>query len=124
MWGAFFFQTGALVYFFHDYVGNNELTAVVAGICGLSLIASLGVMGHILAHPETNISRRYVGALIDIVLMGSVNCTLAFGKHWIAKGEKDKAVLNITTTYAWTGSGYVVPSACAKAGRLCSGVGA
>ena len=32
MWGAFFFQTGALVYFFHYYVGNNELTAVVAGI--------------------------------------------------------------------------------------------
>ncbi|WP_218802820.1 MFS transporter, partial [Klebsiella quasipneumoniae] len=32
MWGAFFFRTGALVYFFHYYVGNNELTAVVAGI--------------------------------------------------------------------------------------------
>ena len=32
MWGAFFFQTGALVYFFHYYVGNVELTAVVAGI--------------------------------------------------------------------------------------------
>jgi NAD(P)-dependent dehydrogenase (short-subunit alcohol dehydrogenase family) len=27
-------------------------------------------------------------------------------------------VLNIVTTYAWTGSGYVVPSACAKAGVL------
>ncbi|HHC4210666.1 TPA: glycoside-pentoside-hexuronide (GPH):cation symporter [Klebsiella pneumoniae] len=32
MWGAFFFQTGALVYFFHYYVGNTELTAVIAGI--------------------------------------------------------------------------------------------
>ena len=32
MWGAFFFQTGALVYFFHYYVGNNDLTAIVAGI--------------------------------------------------------------------------------------------
>lgn len=32
MWGAFFFQTGALVYFFHYYVGNVELTAIVAGI--------------------------------------------------------------------------------------------
>ena len=50
--------------------------------------------------------------------MGTVNCTLAFGKHWIKQGEKDKTVLNITTTYAWTGSGYVVPSACAKAGVL------
>ncbi|MCU0399156.1 MAG: SDR family oxidoreductase, partial [Cyclobacteriaceae bacterium] len=26
--------------------------------------------------------------------------------------------LNIVTTYAWTGSGYVVPSACGKAGVL------
>src|SRR6187431_1064201 len=50
--------------------------------------------------------------------MGSVNCTLAVGKEWIARKERDKAVLNITTTYAWTGSGYVVPSACAKAGVL------
>ncbi|WP_354690577.1 glycoside-pentoside-hexuronide (GPH):cation symporter [Phytobacter sp. RSE-02] len=32
MWGAFFFQTGALVYFFHYYVGNVELTAIIAGI--------------------------------------------------------------------------------------------
>lgn len=32
MWGAFFFQTGALVYFFHYYVGNNDLTAIVAGL--------------------------------------------------------------------------------------------
>lgn len=32
MWGAFFFQTGALVYFFHYYVGNTELTAVIAGV--------------------------------------------------------------------------------------------
>ncbi len=32
MWGAFFFQTGAPVYFFHYYVGNTELTAVIAGI--------------------------------------------------------------------------------------------
>ncbi len=32
MWGAFFFQTGALVYFFHYYVGNNSLTSIVAGI--------------------------------------------------------------------------------------------
>lgn len=32
MWGAFFFQTGALVYFFHYYVGSTELTAMIAGI--------------------------------------------------------------------------------------------
>jgi NAD(P)-dependent dehydrogenase (short-subunit alcohol dehydrogenase family) len=68
--------------------------------------------------PTERLSSKAFEVIIDIVLMGTVNCTLAFGKHWIAQGEKDKAVLNITTTYAWTGSGYVVPSACAKAGVL------
>jgi NAD(P)-dependent dehydrogenase (short-subunit alcohol dehydrogenase family) len=68
--------------------------------------------------PTERLSSKAFQTIIDIVLMGSVNCTLALGKHWIAKGERDKAVLNIVTTYAWTGSGYVVPSACAKAGVL------
>ena len=68
--------------------------------------------------PTERLSGKAFETIIGIVLMGTVNCTLAFGKHWIAKGEKNKAVLNITTTYAWTGSGYVVPSACAKAGVL------
>jgi NAD(P)-dependent dehydrogenase (short-subunit alcohol dehydrogenase family) len=68
--------------------------------------------------PTERLSTKAFETIIGIVLMGTVNCTLTFGKHWIAKGEKDKRVLNITTTYAWTGSGYVVPSACAKAGVL------
>lgn len=68
--------------------------------------------------PTERLSSKAFEVIIDIVLMGTVNCTLAFGKHWIEKKERDKAVLNITTTYAWTGSGYVVPSACAKAGVL------
>ncbi len=68
--------------------------------------------------PTERLSSKAFQTIIDIVLMGSVNCTLALGKHWIAKGERDKAVLNIVTTYAWTGSGYVVPSACAKAGVM------
>lgn len=68
--------------------------------------------------PTERLSPKAFEVIIGIVLQGTVNCTLAFGKHWIAKGERDKTVLNITTTYAWTGSGYVVPSACAKAGVL------
>jgi NAD(P)-dependent dehydrogenase (short-subunit alcohol dehydrogenase family) len=68
--------------------------------------------------PTERLNSKAFETIIGIVLMGTVNCTLAFGKHWIAKGERDKAVLNIVTTYAWTGSGYVVPSACAKAGVL------
>lgn len=68
--------------------------------------------------PTERLSANAFDTIIDIVLKGSKNCTLAFGKHWIDQGQKDKAILNIVTTYAWTGSAYVVPSATAKAGVL------
>lgn len=68
--------------------------------------------------PTERLSANAFDTIIDIVLKGSKNCTLALGKHWIDKDEKNKTVLNIVTTYAWTGSGYVVPSATAKAGVL------
>ena len=68
--------------------------------------------------PTERLSANAFDTIIDIVLKGSKNCTLACGKHWIEKGEKNKTVLNIVTTYAWTGSAYVVPSATAKAGVL------
>ncbi|MEM9981541.1 MAG: SDR family oxidoreductase [Bacteroidota bacterium] len=67
--------------------------------------------------PTERLSHRAFDTVVDIVLRGTYNATLAFGKHWIA--EKQPAnVLSIVTTYAWTGSGYVVPSACGKAGVL------
>ncbi len=68
--------------------------------------------------PTERLSANAFDTIIDIVLKGSKNCTLAFGKHWIDKKEEDKTILNIVTTYAWTGSAYVVPSATAKAGVL------
>ena len=68
--------------------------------------------------PTERLSANAFDTIIDIVLKGSKNCTLAFGKHWIDKKEVDKTILNIVTTYAWTGSAYVVPSATAKAGVL------
>jgi len=67
--------------------------------------------------PTERLSPNAFGTIIDIVLKGSVNCTLAMGKHWI-DSKQPGAVVNIVTTYAWTGSGYVVPSATAKAGVL------
>lgn len=67
--------------------------------------------------PTERLSHRAFDSIIDIVLRGSYNCTLALGKIWIAQKQKG-AILSIVTTYAWTGSGYVVPSACAKAGVL------
>lgn len=68
--------------------------------------------------PTERLSAHAFDTIIDIVLKGSKNCTLAFGKHWIDNKQKNSTILNIVTTYAWTGSAYVVPSATAKAGVL------
>jgi NAD(P)-dependent dehydrogenase (short-subunit alcohol dehydrogenase family) len=68
--------------------------------------------------PTERLSANAFDTIIDIVLKGSKNCTLAFGKYWIDTKQTNTNVLNIVTTYAWTGSGYVVPSATAKAGVL------
>lgn len=68
--------------------------------------------------PTERLSAHAFDTIIDIVLKGSKNCTLAFGKHWIDSKQQNSVILNIVTTYAWTGSAYVVPSATAKAGVL------
>jgi len=68
--------------------------------------------------PTERLSASAFDTIIDIVLKGSKNCTLAFGKHWIKTNQPKSTILNIVTTYAWTGSAYVVPSATAKAGVL------
>jgi NAD(P)-dependent dehydrogenase (short-subunit alcohol dehydrogenase family) len=68
--------------------------------------------------PTERLSANAFDTVIDIVLKGSKNCTLAFGKHWIDSKQEAATVLNIVTTYAFTGSAYVVPSATAKAGVL------
>lgn len=67
--------------------------------------------------PTERLSNRAFDIIINIVLKGTYNCTLAFGKHWIEK-KQSATVLNIVTTYSWTGSAFVVPSAAAKAGIL------
>jgi len=54
--------------------------------------------------------------VVDIVLNGTFNCTLFIGREMIKEGRG--VILNMVTTYAWTGSGYVVPSAAAKGGVL------
>lgn len=72
--------------------------------------------GNFLARTET-LSHRAVDAVINIVLHGSTYMTLACGKRWIDEGLPGN-VLSIITTYAWTGSAFVVPSAIAKAGVL------
>ena len=66
--------------------------------------------------PTENLSENAFRTIIDIVLIGTFNCTQAAGKAMRDSGGG--VILNIVTTYAFTGSGYVVPSACAKSGVL------
>jgi NAD(P)-dependent dehydrogenase (short-subunit alcohol dehydrogenase family) len=67
--------------------------------------------------PTERLSHKAFDVVTDIVLKGSYNCSLAAGKYWISH-KQPGTVLNIVTTYAFTGSAYVVPSACAKGGVL------
>jgi len=67
--------------------------------------------------PTERLSTNAFNTVLDIVLKGTANVTMTAGKHWI-KEKQPGTFLNIVTTYAWTGSGYVVPSAAAKAGVL------
>jgi NAD(P)-dependent dehydrogenase (short-subunit alcohol dehydrogenase family) len=74
--------------------------------------------GNFIARTE-KLSPNAFNAVIGIVLQGTFHCTLALGRKWIAAKQAGN-ILNIVTTYASTnaGSGFVVPSACAKAGVL------
>lgn len=65
--------------------------------------------------PSENVSPNAFAAVVGIVLHGTFHCTRAAGTRWIERGDQG-AILNIATTYAWTGSAFVLPSACAKAG--------
>ena len=67
--------------------------------------------------PTERLSHRAFDVVLDIVLKGGKNAILALGNYWI-KNKLTGKVLSITTTYASSGSGYVVPSAAAKAGIL------
>lgn len=69
--------------------------------------------------PTERLSPRAIDAVLNIVLHGTFYMTLEVGKRWIEQGQSG-TMLNIVTTYAssGSGSGFVVPSAAAKAGVL------
>ncbi len=67
--------------------------------------------------PTESLSPRAVDAVLGIVLHGTSYATLGCGRRWLEAKHK-ATVLSIVTSYAWTGSAYVVPSAMAKAGVL------
>jgi NAD(P)-dependent dehydrogenase (short-subunit alcohol dehydrogenase family) len=70
--------------------------------------------GNFIARTE-ELSPGAWNSVIGIVLMGTLNCTLACGRRWLA-AKHPGTVLSISATYAPVGSAYVVPSAVSKAG--------
>ncbi|MGB8060545.1 MAG: SDR family oxidoreductase [Candidatus Sulfotelmatobacter sp.] len=70
--------------------------------------------GNFISRTE-DLSPRAWESVINIVLMGTLHCTLACGRRWL-KSAHPGIVLSISATYAPVGSAYVVPSAVSKAG--------
>jgi 2,4-dienoyl-CoA reductase [(3E)-enoyl-CoA-producing], mitochondrial len=81
---------------------------------GLPNIIVNNAAGNFIA-PTERLSNNAWKTIIDIVLNGSANVTLEVGKRLIASG-KGATFLAITTPYTTHGSGFVCPSASAKAG--------
>jgi NAD(P)-dependent dehydrogenase (short-subunit alcohol dehydrogenase family) len=96
----------------------RDFAAVQRVAAGLDRVDGLvnNAAGNFLAAAE-DLSSNAFKAVVDIVLNGTFHCTSAFGKRMIESGNGG-AILSIVTTYAWTGSAFVLPSACAKAGVL------
>src|SRR5947209_1472506 len=70
--------------------------------------------GNFIARTE-DLSPRAFESVMNIVLMGTLHCTMTCGRRWLKSSHKG-TVLSISATYAPVGSAYVVPSAISKAG--------
>jgi len=98
----------------------RDPTAVKAAVdsieaeLGLPSVVIHNAAGNFIS-PTERLSANAFGTILDIVLKGTAFLTLDVGKRMIAQ-EKGGVFLAITTHYTNEGSGYVVPSACAKSG--------
>jgi len=97
----------------------RDLDAVERMIDSIWSAAPLDVLvnnaaGNFIARSE-ELSPRAFESVINIVLMGTLHCTLACGRRWLKSAHRG-TVLSISATYAPVGSAYVVPSAVSKAG--------
>lgn len=101
-----------------DVRDNAQVEAMVAQIWqdGPLDVLVNNAAGNFISRTE-ELSENAFLAVIGIVLMGTIHTTMACGRRWL-KENHHATVLNITTTYAETGSAYVVPSSVAKAGVL------
>lgn len=98
-----------------DFAQVERLVATVEQRFGAPNVLVNNAAGNFLAATE-ELSPNAFDAVVQTVLHGTFHATLAAGRRMIAAGGG--TILNIVTTYAWTGSAFVVPSAAAKAGVL------
>lgn len=99
-----------------DFAAVEQMTgAVVERFGGIDVLVN-NAAGNFLA-PTEDLSPGGFNAVVQTVLYGSFHATLAVGRRMIERGSGG-SILNIVTTYAWTGSAFVVPSAAGKAGVL------
>ncbi|MDZ7293018.1 MAG: SDR family oxidoreductase [candidate division KSB1 bacterium] len=99
-----------------DYQAVEKMIAEIITHVGIPHVLVNNAAGNFLAATE-ELSPGGFDAIVRIVLYGTFNCTQILARHWLAQ-HVHGTVLNIVTTYAATGSAFVVPSACAKAGVL------
>jgi NAD(P)-dependent dehydrogenase (short-subunit alcohol dehydrogenase family) len=99
-----------------DAAGVDALVAAVFERHGVLHAVVNNAAGNFLAATE-ELSANAFDAVVRTVLHGTFHVTRSAGRRWIDAGTGG-TVLNIVTTYAWTGSAFVVPSAAAKAGVL------
>ena len=65
--------------------------------------------------PTKDLSPKGFDAIANIVFHGTFYMTHSVGKRWIENNQKG-SIISILTTWVWTGSPYVVPSAMSKSG--------
>jgi NAD(P)-dependent dehydrogenase (short-subunit alcohol dehydrogenase family) len=99
-----------------DFASVEAMVSAVAERFGGIDVLVNNAAGNFLATTE-DLSPNGFNAVVSTVLNGTFHATLAAGRRMIER-KAGGCILNIVTTYAWTGSAFVVPSACAKAGVL------
>ncbi|PYX45744.1 MAG: short-chain dehydrogenase [Acidobacteria bacterium] len=110
------FASGTIHAFPCDVRSLNAVDAMIDAIWSAGPLDVLvnNAAGNFIARSE-ELSPGAWNSVINIVLMGTLNCTMACGRRWL-KSSHPGTVLSISATYAPVGSAYVVPSAVSKAG--------